>query len=55
MKKTKKALAYVVGATVIAGVGAYMAMPKETRENLKNMLGNLSKSKENSIDVKKTK
>ena len=45
MKKLKKAAAYIVGATVIAGASAYFAMPKEARQNLKDMIMNLTKAK----------
>lgn len=45
MNKFKKAMAYVVGATVIACSSAYFAMPKEARQNLKDMICNLSKKK----------
>ncbi len=44
MNKVKKAFTYAVGATVMAGVGAYLAMPKEVRSNIKGMLGNMMKS-----------
>lgn len=45
MNKIKKALTYMVGAMVVGGVSAYMAMPKEARQNLKDMIGNLAKGK----------
>lgn len=45
MKHMKKALTYAVGAAVIAGASAYFAMPKEARENLKDMMMNLTKRK----------
>ena len=45
MNKVKKALTYTVGATVIAAASAYLAMPKEARKNLKDMVMNLTKSK----------
>lgn len=52
MNKVKKAAAYVIGATVMAGVGAYMAMPKDAKQNLKGMIGSLMKK--NSMDSKST-
>ncbi len=45
LNKVKKALTYTVGATVIAAASAYLAMPKEARKNLKDMVMNLTKSK----------
>lgn len=45
LKKFKKVMAYVVGSMVIAGTSAYLAMPKEARQNLKDMVGNLTKKK----------
>ena len=35
----------MVGVTMIAGVSAYMAMPKEAREDLKSLASNLLKRK----------
>lgn len=35
----------MIGATMIAGASAYMAMPKETREDLKSLASNLLKRK----------
>ena len=45
MSKIKKALTYTVGAAVIAMASAYMAMPKEAKQNLKDMMMNLTKGK----------
>ena len=47
MKGFKKAAAYVVGSMVIAGAGAYFAMPKEAKQNLKEMIGNMANKKNN--------
>ena len=46
MKKITKVAAYMVGATMIAGASAYMAMPKEAREDLKSLASNLLKRKQ---------
>lgn len=50
MKQMKKILTYAVGATVIAGASAYMAMPKEAKQNLKDMIMNLTKRKKKDDD-----
>lgn len=55
MTKTRKAITYLLGATVIAGAGAYMAMPKETRKNIKDMISNMTMKKTNVNDVKVAK
>ena len=39
----------MVGATMIAGASAYMAMPREAREDLKSLASNLLKRKSNDI------
>lgn len=39
----------MVGATMIAGASAYMAMPKEAREDLKSLASNLLKRKNSDI------
>lgn len=43
MKKITKVASYVLGATMLAGISAYAAMPKEAREDLKNLAGDLLK------------
>lgn len=48
MKGFKKAAAYVVGSMVIVGAGAYFAMPKEAKQNLKEMIGNMANKKKGS-------
>lgn len=45
MKGFKKAAAYVVGSMVIAGAGAYFAMPKEAKQNIKEMIGSITGKK----------
>ena len=45
-------MAYLVGATVIAGTSAYFAMPKEARKNLRDMISNLSSKKDGNSDNK---
>ncbi len=54
MNKMKKALTYVVGATVMAGVGAYMAMPKQAKESIKSMIGS-KLGRTSSMDSKDSK
>ena len=53
MEKGKKALAYIVGATVLAGTTAYFTMNKDARKNVKDTINNFTKRKESNIDCKK--
>ena len=51
MKKITKVAAYMLGATMIAGASAYMAIPKEAREDFKSMCGNLLKRKSSDMSL----
>ena len=53
--RARKAITYLVGATVIASATAYMAMPRDKRQNIKDMLSNMSMKKTNGNDVKVAK
>lgn len=47
MNKMKKAMTYMVGATVIAATSAYFAMPKTTRQGIKDMVAGMMKKDTN--------
>lgn len=47
MNKMKKAMTYMVGATVIAATSAYFAMPKDTRNSIRSMVAGMMKKDTN--------
>ena len=47
MNKTGKVITYALGATMLAGAGAYLAMSKEGKAKIHNMVGNIAKKKIN--------
>jgi cytochrome bd-type quinol oxidase subunit 1 len=49
LKKITKVACYMVGATMIAGASAYMAMSKDARDDLKSLASNLLKRKSSDI------
>ena len=48
MNKVGKVITYAVGATVIAGASAYLAMPKDTRDMINTKLTDMFKKKNTS-------
>ena len=47
MNKTGKIITYALGATMLASAGAYLAMSKEGKAKIHNMVGNIAKKKIN--------
>ena len=55
MNKAKKVLTYALGATMIAGATAYLAMPASTKQKIKNMFSDMTKKMSSDSTTSMTK
>lgn len=50
MESLKKTMVYVVGATAIAATSAYLAMPKATRDSIKDTVKCMMKKEKKMVN-----